>query len=241
MVNNMKNNKVIWENEKGFILITAMLMLVVLSFVGFMAIRNTTTEMHISTNERRITESFYEADGGSEVGDELIEQSIACINGFGIDPYRKDPSRTTSGNSATVLPWWTDTAFSGYVLDGNVNVVDSGDGNKRLWVNEHGHWTSAAGAGAVYPSDINRDFYLPANYSDGAPRTNVVVEGATTLGSGAAITMLMGYHGKGKGLAAGGSALEYLVSSKHEGLNNSQAKVCVGWRHVIGQEGDCIY
>ena len=141
-------------------------------------------------------------------------------------------------------------AFQGFVLDGNVNVVNSVDGNIPVWNNEAGHWQDvlnpAPAWGDDYPTDDNRDFYFPVNYAPGDPHTNVVVEGITGLASGASILMLMGYHGKGKGLAAGGSTLNYLVSSRHEGLQTagggrSTVQVCSRWRHIIGQEGECIY
>ena len=47
--------------------------------------------------------------------------------------------------------------------------------------------------------------------------------------------------GKGKGAATGGAHIAYDIVSGHIGALNSQAMVQLQWRHVIGQEGPCLY
>jgi hypothetical protein len=91
------------------------------------------------------------------------------------------------------------------------------------------------------PSDTNRDFYFPSGYSTGQPHTNITVGGNTTLSAGGAIQMAAGYEGKGKGAAAGGAYIAYDIISGHIGTFNSRAVVRLQWRHVIGQEGPCLY
>ena len=100
-----------------------------------------------------------------------------------------------------------------------------------LWMN----------ASATKPSDTNRDFYFPGGYSAGEPHTNLTVGGVTTLAAGGAIQMAAGYEGKGKGAPSGGAHIVYDIFSEHLGRFNSKALVRLQWRHVIGQEGACLY
>lgn len=103
--------------------------------------------------------------------------------------------------------------------------------NSLLWLN----------ASASRPSDASRDIYFPTGYSAGEPHTNLTVGGVTTLAAGGAIQMAAGYEGKGKGAPSGGAHIVYDIFSEHIGRFNSKALVLLQWRHVIGQEGACLY
>jgi hypothetical protein len=103
--------------------------------------------------------------------------------------------------------------------------------NPTLWMN----------ASATKPSDTNRDFYFPSGYTAGAPHTNLTVGGVTVLAAGGAIQMAAGYEGKGKGAPSGGAHIVYDINAEHLGRFNSKALVQLQWRHVVGQEGACIY
>jgi len=103
--------------------------------------------------------------------------------------------------------------------------------NPTLWMN----------ASATKPSDTNRDFYFPSGYTAGEPHTNMTVGGVTVLAAGGAIQMAAGYEGKGKGAPSGGAHIVYDINAEHLGRFNSKALVQLQWRHVVGQEGACIY
>ena len=94
---------------------------------------------------------------------------------------------------------------------------------------------------AAKPTDSNRDFYFPSGYGPGEPHTNLTVGGNTALSTGGAIQMAAGYEGKGKASASGGAHIAYDIFSSHMGHFRSQAMVQLQWRHVIGQEGPCLY
>jgi len=132
------------------------------------------------------------------------------------------------------------TEFGAQLLEENIacpagfSISTVGDievDTPSLWMN----------ASALKPSDTNRDFYHPSGYSAGEPHTNLTVGGATTLAAGGAIQMAAGYEGKGKGAPSGGAHIVYDIYSEHIGRFNSKALVLLQWRHVIGQEGTCLY
>ncbi|MBW1819081.1 MAG: hypothetical protein JRJ60_18230 [Deltaproteobacteria bacterium] len=69
-------------SEKGSVLVISMLVLVLLTLVGIAATTTTTIEINIAGNERFHAVAFYEADAGVELAQELLEQNIACPEGF---------------------------------------------------------------------------------------------------------------------------------------------------------------
>jgi len=69
------------KNEEGFVLITALLMLVVLMIIGIAATNTTTIELQISGNDKVAKQTFYQADGGTNVGVSILEENITT-SGF---------------------------------------------------------------------------------------------------------------------------------------------------------------
>jgi Tfp pilus assembly protein PilX len=61
------------NEEKGFVLLTALLIMVILTLVGIGAILNSSVEINISRNERLKKEAFYAADAGGAVVPRIIK------------------------------------------------------------------------------------------------------------------------------------------------------------------------
>jgi Tfp pilus assembly protein PilX len=86
------------------------------------------------------------------------------------------------------------------------------------------------------PSDTNRDAHYPKDAVGFAPHTNIKVRGRSELSTGSAIQLAAGYEGKGRGAGAGGAWIIYDVRAQYldnRGDRNTQAKVNLGWRHVM--------
>ena len=64
------------KNEDGTVLVVALIMLVLLTVIGISASTTSTIEIRIAGNEKFHKMAFYAADGGTEAGAELLEQSI---------------------------------------------------------------------------------------------------------------------------------------------------------------------
>lgn len=71
------------NDENGFVLITALLILVVLTIIGIAATTNTSLELQIAGNDKVHKETFYGAEGAAILGAELLEQNLNCPTGFG--------------------------------------------------------------------------------------------------------------------------------------------------------------
>ena len=204
------------KNNEGFVLVVALLIMLVLSIIGIAANRNTSTELLIAGNDRTHKETFHEADGGIEVGQELLEQNLACIPGF--------PSHNFDA------PY--DYLDNGGLLDDFAYVTPGS--SLEFWRNN-------LEDPLPVPSDTTRDIYFPWDYQNDDPHTNLKIAGDTKLTTGAAIQMAAGYEGKGKGISAGGTYLAYDIAAQRAGRNSSSAIVKIQYRHVIGTEGDCYY
>ncbi len=216
------------NNESGFVLIGTLFILTLLMIVGMGASTDTTLEIQIAGNERTHKETFYQADGGADIGIQLVEESIAVTSDF------------------TQLV----TIGTGTVLDDPVNpnsailIVDT-----TLWDNEAGRNptgifddTVLEGGGrdaAYFPGPVGYDITLTDPNT--APHTNIIADSVTSAASGAGLQMLAGYEGKGKGAAGGGVHILYTIYSQHIGNNQSESLIGVEWLHVVGLEVPARY
>jgi hypothetical protein len=70
------------KNSTGGVTIAALLILAVLTIIGISSISTSNMEVQISTNDKVHKMAFYAADGGADLGTELLELNIACPSGF---------------------------------------------------------------------------------------------------------------------------------------------------------------
>ncbi len=209
------------DNEDGFILVITMLILIVLTLIGLSATRTTNVELQIAGNEKWTQESFYKADGGTEIGFLLIEENVSCPTGF-----------STTGFDDTDPATFTNLRA--------LQFADSRFAYDELPINIAGGPTTVNDL----PSDTARSIRIPldiSNPSDNLSHTNLAIMGQTELVGGSAIQMAAGYEGKGKGAAASGAVIAYDIYAQHFGVSNSETILRLEWKHLIGQEGDCRY
>ncbi len=84
------------KNEKGVALVIALIMLIVLTFIGIASISSSVFETKISGNERFGSASFYAASGGVEVGISRIPVITAYSGTIGSDESYRSGSLTDS-------------------------------------------------------------------------------------------------------------------------------------------------
>jgi len=73
------------DNPDGLVTVAALLFLIILTIVGTSAISTSNMEVQIATNDEIHKMTFYAADGGADLGTELVELNIACPTGFAND------------------------------------------------------------------------------------------------------------------------------------------------------------
>ncbi|MEW6220825.1 MAG: pilus assembly PilX N-terminal domain-containing protein [Thermodesulfobacteriota bacterium] len=209
----------LFRSQRGSVINVALLILILITVVVFSLSRTSTTDIKIAGNERQARSAFYAADGGTAVGGEILEQNIACPSGFTatLDDADEGLVATINNIRITDLDFWA-------------NEVDFAPGDPPA--------DSVRGDGTFVG---NRHLYFPADYGPEQPHTNLTVSGRTVITQGSSIQMAAGYEGKGKGAAGGGVHLVYDIWAQYVGVGSSEAEIVIGWRHVVGMEGECNY
>ncbi len=231
------------RSEKGFVLVAALACLAVLSLIGIAAMHTSNIEKTIAQNVNLAEKTFYRADGGTEVGIEMIEWNLSCPLGFtqmvsnDTDPDAFDQIRGVLVADSTFA---FEEEFAGLPWD----PVKAGHGAGMLIEN-------TPAPNSEYPSDAARSIVIAENPAlalaiiaagasvDNVPHTNVALFGLSVPGAGSALQMAAGYEGKGEGAAGGGAVINYGVFAQTFGLSNSQAIIRLGWQHLVGTEGNC--
>ena len=217
------------RNEGGFVLVLCLIMLVVLTLMGIVGTRTSTIELLISGNEKVRTQTFYQADGATQAGIELVELNVSCPLGFtgaGAGLNSSDPS--------TSFPiFGVDVFDSAFALDEGMDDIAHDAGITGVTVDL-----------AEMPSLAARSLRIPGDRAnpDAPPTTNLAIFGDTVLSTGSAIQLASGYEGKGKGAAGGGAFIAYQIHAQQRGLANAESIVRLDWQHMIGTENEnCAY
>ncbi len=200
-------------NQRGSVINVALLILVMIFLLGIGLSRRSTTDVRISHNMKTATEAFYGAEGGLDIGADLVEQNLKCLIGFS-DPDNDGKTIIGGGVMVTDLTFWRNE--------------EAGDPT--------GDPLSNPGVIAYYPAD-----YDPAVDPD-EPHTNISIGGPVRFAKGAAIQMAAGYEGLGKGAGGGGANIIFSVVVDHMGARNSSAMHEIQWIHKVGiTPGNCKY
>jgi len=83
-------------NQKGVVLVVALIMLLILTFIGISSISSSIFEAKISGNERFGSAAFYAADGGVDVGISRIPDITAYSGTIGSDESYRSGSLTAT-------------------------------------------------------------------------------------------------------------------------------------------------
>lgn len=194
----------ILNEEQGSALVIALLMLVILTLLGITATTTSKVELKISGNDKLYRMAFYEADGSSLAGSELIEQNI------------EERDWTASGLTARV------NVGIDCVLDGFGNCLS------------RDHYLNTDIGTAIPSDTNRHAFIPAGHVpNDPSPHTNILMGGNTVLSTGSAVVLASGYEGMGKGAGGGGAWIIYDVRAQHEGFRNSSSRINLLWRHVM--------
>lgn len=211
-------------NSDGFVLVVTLLVLVVLSIIGIAATKTSFLENTIAENDRVQRKSLYQAEAGVTLGSNIIEENINCPVGFDSTGNISDPY---TSNSLAVAD-----------LEGAIRVYPRSTKGLAIYYKDY----PVLDANCVVTSGDPDIDYPIANIGTGTQETSIWAGGGSKMLPGGSLQMAAGYEGKGKGAAGGGTQRDYEIVARHQGLNNAESTVILGWRHIIGSETyDCRY
>jgi hypothetical protein len=132
------------NNSNGGVAVAALLILAVLTIIGISSIFTSNIEVQIANNDKVNKMSFYAADGGAEIGTELLELNIACPSGFASDNLAM-----TADITAVDKDFWMQTTepVVTYPSDTERDVLISGAGGTHTNLSVFG--ATAFGVGSV--------------------------------------------------------------------------------------------
>lgn len=193
------------NNEQGFVLITCMLMLLVLMIIGIAATNTTVFELQIAGNDRSAKEVFYAAEGGLQVGSELVEQSIFDFPSVVLEDVNGDD--IVDLGLLSILSDYTLLQSNPYFVPDSLDPATAPDARFSY----------------VDPTPTNTT----------VPRTDLWIGGRSVQIAGGSLQQLDGYTGAGKGKAGGGGGTLYDIHSIAYGPNNSQSWLLIQWLHSL--------
>lgn len=207
------------HSEKGFVLVTSLMLLVALTLLGLATIMTSTMELKIAGNDRLHKETFYRADGGTDTGSVLTYENALCINAGGF----------TAGNTPN-------QADIGFLRVGNLDFAEPGQGTTDMPTDKD----------KVTNLPVRDAAYYTTLGDDTQPHTNYTVSGIAENTAGSGLQMISGYRGLGRNAAGGGTHIRYTVNSQRVGERNSRSTVTLEWRmstHLINNASsfDCKY
>jgi len=224
------------NNESGFVLIATLMVLVILTIIGLTSTSTTMTELMISGNDKAHRETFYQADGTTELSERILFENAVCYvtNGTGFD------GNFGSGASISDNIVIEDIDFSQSLVDSPDDLsfkLTPSSGNRQLVVYPHG---------SIDKNTITETGLGGVNDTANPERTDILVEGAVGAGEGFNLSFISGYEGLAYGAAGGGVQRTYTVATAHNGKDSSQSLINVRWRlntSVLNSASnfDCIY
>lgn len=194
------------NNEGGYVLVGALLILLLLVVIGIAATTSTIMEIQIAGSDRTHKENFYMADGGTQIGSELVEQSIWDFPG-------------------AVLPTVNGVSYLGAMT---FFISGSPADYQSLFMNPD------VDPNIVTPvRDAYFNYGVPDPLGITVPRTDIQVGGHAVQNAGGSLQQLAGYEGRGKGAAGGGGGRLYGIHSISYGNDNSESWLVIEWLHVL--------
>jgi len=204
--------------KRGMALVVCMLIMMVMALIATAVTTNSTVEIKISGNQRNKTISFNNADVGTSITPEIIEQNLENSSWDSSDS-------NWAGAEAAYLFLSTD---------------NNGDGTDDLQILvKEGVSASGKISFASISTTLNDVIMIRSkidslgnNLTNWKTITSVNVTKSGGLTAGNAVQMAAGYEGKGKSSGGGGYQAFYLCESKGFAGNRTITTNELYYRHV---------
>ena len=195
-------------NEEGFVLVVSLVLLLVITLMGILALSSSTTEVMIAGNQRIVEINEISADGGKDLSKPIINDVVYYD--------RVDTNKFTQ-----------DKIVIDNELNNELQLNDSDDdGIENVTSNDPENSSDA-----LMNPDIN--FRIPSN--DPNPRVTVSIDVDylfSAHAAGSAIEFGSGTEGMGKGMS-GGSLVYYKANSFSRWASSSERAVGTLYRYVV--------
>lgn len=206
-----------YSGPAGYVLVTVLMVLSILSLLGMAAISNTLLLLQMSANEKAGLDVFYQADGGALLGARILEESLFCPELFSVNA-------TLTGNSLS-------HESEGARLEFFAKDVGTGK-NLALWDNDPVDLKTLIG-----PKEADVAYQLDKAKASQPGKIAYAASSGFFAGESIALSP---YHNSNGGYGPTGVGLLVDIYSYYSD-GGGRALVQLGWRHLPGKEGPCIF
>lgn len=211
-----------FNSQKGYVLIVTMMVLVILSLIGISATNTSFLELLISGNDRNHKETFYQADGTTEMSERILFENAVCqiVNSAGFS------SNLIGDNMVVENTTFSENLVDRATFDGApiISPAPSTFGNRDLVIYPNGTINGAI------PTIQGGGSMGATNDANNPERTNIIVQGNTRSTQGFGQAFVSGYDGLAVGAAGGGTERRYKIATSHVGKSRSLSTINVRWR-----------
>lgn len=198
-------------NEQGFILTTALWILLVLTLIGITAVMTSNTELQIGANDKFRKIAFYATEGGIAASTKMISQAI-------------DQGGDVNYPNTDVALYGAKIILYGDTVDDAYPAVGAYTTNR--FYNEILGFEKDTTAGTA-------DMFLA--FDDESMRVDIAHMGSKTIAGGGA-EFGSGASGAGYGSKTG-VKITYVITSTGSGPSNARAQIAARYRKVVGAAG----
>lgn len=208
------------KTQRGFILVTSLIFMLVLTMVAITAMDKTTMDMRMSNNSVLKARSLEASEGLRNIGGELIDAHT----------YNRGWPKSASGSVENDT--FNTTIPSGLAIADVDNKLYDGNDTSTDGTNPESVFTpSKLVTDLTYQHDANSDSdYIDAEDTD-AEMSVYKVATVTIPGSGTC--QVCGYEGTGKSAAAGGVVIFFDLRSSGASAGSANTVTVAEYRHVV--------
>ncbi|MGD8378371.1 MAG: PilX N-terminal domain-containing pilus assembly protein [Gammaproteobacteria bacterium] len=199
--------------QSGYVLVTALIFLLVLTLVAVIATKNTSLELRMSRNFTNHVRSFETSEGTRLAINDLVDAHV----------YNRGWPTTVTGG--TIDP----ATFASPIPPGLTILDKDGDG-----VPDDLYIKNDAGENVLDPGTLDTDMTYSRTVNGETMTSKLsVFKLGTSNNPGSSTAMISGYEGTGKATAGSGGAVYFQLRSVAEGLDGAIAVTASVYRHVV--------
>ncbi len=199
------------RREHGMVLVTALILLAVLTLVAVVAMRTTTLDLHMTTNAMLKARAFEGSEGARVQMPDLLDDHVYyrgwpgghAVGGTGPDDFELPPA------VASITDLVVDISKNLYEGNDFLYIGDYADAQRDITYRADGDGDSSVSGNSPTPEDIAADIFI--------------TKLASIAATGSATSMVSGYEGYGKGSAAGGSYVLFDMRSRGHAANRTES------------------
>lgn len=224
------------QDERGFALVFALVVLMILTLLGIAALNRSNVESMIATNDWVAKRALYKAESGADIGIQTLEYNFACgpLEAADLGAGKRPLNLLTIGEKQPKFlerKKVEDDYHSAHGVRLPQPQYPRDTERSLCWASSDPFTQLKNPSAKVLPNATD------CQTGSGAEHTNVAMHGIREEDPGDSSSISEGYEGA---VSPGGSNLSYRHAIYARNINNggsgAETTILVHWRHKVGME-----